>query len=103
MGRVRDRREQKAAIAERNWHGYIDTGGISDWPVRLAEDPKEVTATVVLNVVDRDGEPDASRAQDLRQTIIEDGMLARVPTPEEYDFLKTQRKERGYGKGFIVR
>lgn len=58
---------------------------------------------MVLNVVDRDGEPNASRAHDLRQAIIGDGMLARVPTPEEYDFLKAQRKECGYGKGFPVR
>lgn len=96
-------RERKAAIALRNWHGYVMTEGISDWYVRLAEDPQTVTATVILTVVDRNGEPDAQRANDLRLTIAGDGMLARVPTPEEYDFLKAQRKERGYGNGFPVR
>jgi hypothetical protein len=99
----RDWSQRKAAIAQRNWHGYVMPEGISDWYVRLVEDPKTPTATVILNVVDRDGTPDASRAENLRQTIIGDGMLARVPTPEEYDFLRAQRKERGYGKGFPVR
>jgi len=99
----RDRQQRKAATALRNWHGSIESGGISDWYVRLAEDPKTMTARVVLDVVDRDGEPDGARAQNLRETVKGDGILARVPTPEEYDFLKAQRKERGYGKGFIVR
>jgi hypothetical protein len=41
-----------------------------------------------------DGEPDAALAHSLRQIVLGDGMLARAPTPEEYDFLKAQRKER---------
>jgi hypothetical protein len=98
-----DRQQRKAATALRNWHGYIELGGISDWYVRLAEDPPDVTARVVIEVLNRDGEPDGARAHDLRETVKRDGMLARVPTPEEYDFLKAQRKERGYGKGFPVR
>jgi hypothetical protein len=53
----------------------------------------------VLDVVDRNGEPDPGMAHSLREIVKGDGMLARVPTPEEYDFLKAQRKERGYGKG----
>jgi len=99
----RDRQQRKAATAHRNWHGYVMPEGIEDWYVRLVEDPRSPTARVVLDVVDRDGEPDVARAPDLRETVKRDGMLARVPTPEEYDFLKAQRKERGYGKGFPVR
>jgi hypothetical protein len=30
----------------------------------------------------------------MRQIILGDAMLARPPTPEEYDFLKAQRKAR---------
>ncbi len=72
--------------------------------MRLAEDPKEPAARVVLDVVDRDGDPDVNWAQNMRQRIVGDGILARVPTPEEYDFLIALRKDRGYGKGgYIVR
>jgi hypothetical protein len=99
----RDRQQRKAATAYRNWHGYIEPGGIDSWYVRLAEDPPDVTARVVIEVLNRDGEPDGARAHDLRESVKGDGMLARVPTPEEYDFLTAQRKERGYGKGFPVR
>src|SRR6266536_613303 len=38
-GRWRAWRREKAAIAERNWHGYIPVNGIDGWDVRLAEDP----------------------------------------------------------------
>ena len=99
----RDRQHRKAVTANRNWHGYVVPEGINDWYVRLAEDPKSLTARVVLDVVGRDGEPDAAMAASMRQIIQQDGMLARVPTPEEYDFLMAQRKERGYGNGFPVR
>jgi hypothetical protein len=99
----RDRQQRKAATASRNWHGYVMPEGINDWYVRLAEDPKTLTARVVLDVVGRDGEPDAAMAHSLREIVKGDGMLARVPTPEEYDFLIAQRKERGYGKGFTLR
>jgi len=63
--------------------------GINDWYVRLAEDPKTLAARVVPEVVGKDGEPDAAMAASMRQIIGQDGMLARVPTPEEYDFLIT--------------
>lgn len=96
------RKQRKAAIELRNWHGYIHPSGISDWYVRLAEDPQTVTARVVLEVIDRNGESDGARANDLRETIKRDGMVARVPTPEEYDFLRYLHKERGYGTGFPV-
>lgn len=96
------RKRRKGAIELRNWHGYIHPGGISDWYVRLAEDPQYVSSRVVLEVIDRDGEPNGGRAHDLRETIKRDGMVARVPTPEEYDFLRYLYKERGYGTGFPV-
>lgn len=96
-------RQQKAATSLRNWHGYITVEGIDTWYVRLAKDPKQPTARVVLDVVDREGNPDAALAHNVRQRIIGDGMLSRSPTPEEYDFLIAQRKERGYGKGFPIR
>jgi hypothetical protein len=95
--------QEKAQTRNRNWHGFIMPEMISEWFVRLVEDPKTVTATVVLNVVGRDGQPDEAMAHSLRETIKADGQLARVPTPAEYDFLIAMRKERGYGKGFPVR
>jgi hypothetical protein len=101
---VRDWRQQRATRSARNWNGYIEVPGINSWYVRLAEDPREPTARVLFDVVDRDGNPDEGWAQNLRQHILGDGILARVPTPEEYDFLIALRKERGYGKGgYIVR
>jgi hypothetical protein len=103
LTRQRDARKQRKALTElRNWHGYIHPNGISDWYVRLEEDPQTVTSRVVLEVVDRNGEPNGARAHDLRETIKRDGMVARVPTPEEYDFLRYLYKERGYGAGFPV-
>jgi hypothetical protein len=39
----------------------------------------------------------------MRIVIGRDGMLSRPPTPNEFEFLKSQRKERGYGKGDVVR
>lgn len=57
------------------------------------------TATVVLEVIDDEGAPDANWAHNLRQRIEEDGMVARVPSKEERDFLIALRGERGYGHG----
>lgn len=39
----------------------------------------------------------------MRQRITGEGMLSRSPTPGEADFLKDQRKERGYGACVPVR
>lgn len=102
-GRWRGRQERKSATNLRSWSGYIETGGINEWYVRLVEQPGAPTGRVVLDVVDRDGEPDVNRAHSMRQHILGDGQLARVPTPEEYAFLIALRKERGYGKGSPVR
>jgi hypothetical protein len=96
------RKRLNAARELRNWHGYINPHGVSDWYVRLVEDPQTLTARVVLEVIDRNGEPDEGWAHDLRETIKRDGMIARVPTPEESDFLRYLYKERGYGKGLPV-
>jgi hypothetical protein len=98
----RDWRYRKAQVNQQNWHGYIMLGMISDWSVRLAEDPQEATARVVLDVLDNRGNPDINGAQNLGQRIASDGMIARVPTPEEYAFLKALHKERRYGQGFPV-
>ena len=62
-----------------------------------------LTARVVLEVVDRDGDPDPAMAQTMRQMAAGDDRLARAPTEEEWSFLVAQRKERGYGKGYPLR
>lgn len=102
-GRLSDRRERKAAIRQRTWGGYIDQSGINTWLVQLAEEPDRPTGRVVLDVVDGKGEPSVNGAHSLRQRIIGEGMLGRVPTTEEYELLAALQKERGYGKGFPVR
>jgi len=99
MGRARDRRQQKAAIAERNWRGYINPGGINGWDVRLAEDPDVPTSRVVLEVLGNNAE---NWADNLRQTILRDGKLSRSPTVEEWDFLKYLYRKHGYGKGLPI-
>jgi hypothetical protein len=104
---VRGQRDRRAVRRHRNWHGYIASGTVSSWHVRIAEDPQSLTGRVVLDVLDGpDGEPDISRAYSLRQQVQADGILARVPTPTEYEFLQALSRERGYGKdsaGFTVR
>jgi hypothetical protein len=99
MGPARDRRQQKAAIAERNWRGYINPGGINGWDVRLAEDPDVPTSRVVLEVLGNNAE---NWADNLRQTILRDGKLSRSPTVEEWDFLKYLYRKHGYGKGLPI-
>ena len=99
MGRIRDRREHKAAVAERNWRGYINPGGINGWDVRLAEDPGSPTPRVVLEVLGNNAE---NWADNLRQTVLRDGKLSRSPTVEEWDFLRYLYRERGYGKGLPI-
>lgn len=99
MGRVRDWRQQKAAVAERNWRGYINPGGINGWDVRLVEDPDTPTPRVVLEVLGNNAE---NWAQNMRQTVLRDGKLSRSPTVEEWEFIKYLHRERGYGKGLPV-
>lgn len=55
---------------------------------------------MILEVVDRDGEPDPAMAHSMCQVAEADGRLARAPTEDEWSFLITQRKERGYGIGY---
>lgn len=93
-GRWRGWRQERAAIALRNWHGYILPGTINEWNVRLVERPETVSAKVVLEVLGSDGQPDGSRATSMLTVIDRDGMLSRAPTPEESDFLKALWKAR---------
>ncbi len=101
--RYRAWQQEKAQIRARNWHGFIMTTGISDWYARLIDDPKTPTAVVPLEIVDRYGNPDPAMAQGLREIVKQDGMLARVPTQQEYAFLRFLNKELGYGKGILIR
>jgi hypothetical protein len=95
--------QRRAETQRRNWHGYIGLSGISDWFVQLAEEPQEPDARVVLRVTRRDGTPDTNGADSLRQHVVQDGLLCRVPSPAEYDFLKDLHKKHGYGSGVPVR
>jgi hypothetical protein len=95
--------QEKAQTQARNWNGFIMANGINDWYVRLVDDPKTPTAVVPVEIVDRNGNPDPQMAYGLRQVIINDGMLARVPTPREFAFLKFLHKKNGYGKGQLIR
>ena len=94
-----DQRQQRRRETRlRNWHGYIDVGGINTWYVRLADDPKTPTAMVTLEVIDRAGKPDDTTAYNLRTCVERDGMLSRAPTPSELEFLTYLRKDEGYGQ-----
>jgi hypothetical protein len=96
-----ERQERRAATRGRNWHAYVMPEGINDWFVRVVEDEsKAPTSRVVLEVVDRDGDPDLAMAHSIRQVAEGDGRLARAPTEDEWSFLIAQRKERGYGDGY---
>lgn len=96
LGAIRQRRRDRRL---RTWNGYIDKGMIASWYVCSVEEATTPTARVVLEVRGRDGKPDVNRAYALRQHVKADGMLARVPTPAEYEFLGDLRKHRGYGRG----
>jgi len=98
-GQWRGWQERNAQTRSRNWHGYITPEGVNDWQVQLVDDPQTATGRVVLEVVGRDGRPDVNQAHNMRQIVLNDGKLARVPTPDEFAFLIEMRKERGYGKG----
>jgi hypothetical protein len=97
-------RQQKVAQGRRTWHGYIALEGVDTWYVRPVPDAAPLAGRVVLEVLSgQDGSPDEMLAQGMRIVAERDGMLSRSPTPDEFEFLKDQRKERGYGKGFLVR
>jgi hypothetical protein len=87
------RRERK----RRNWHGYIDVGGINTVPVRLAEPPKTGGATVTIEVLDKPGgKPNEQLAAGLRIMIGNDGFVSRPPSVAELEFLMYLRKNQGY-------
>jgi hypothetical protein len=88
----------RAETRLRNWHGYIDVGGIDTWYVRLADDPKTPTARVVLEVIDRPGNPDEAVAYNVRLRVEQDGMLSRSPSSGELEFPTYLRKDQGYGQ-----
>jgi hypothetical protein len=97
-------RTQQVERRYRNWHGFIMLEAVDTWYVRLAEQPDMPPGRVALDVLQtKDGEPDSQLAQGLRINVQRDGMLSRSPTPAEFDFLKDMRKERGYGKGYLIR
>ncbi|MFD8496009.1 hypothetical protein [Amycolatopsis sp. NPDC059657] len=98
LGAIRQRRRDRRL---RTWNGYIDRGMIASWYVGLVEEPTTPTARVVLEVRQGgpNGKPDVNQAHALRQHIKADGMLARVPTSAEYEFLGDLHKHRGYGNG----
>lgn len=89
-----DRRERM----RRNWHGYIDVGGLNIWNVRLAEPPKTSGAAVTVEITRPDGTPDEQNAAGFRIVVQRDGFLSRSPTVAELDFLKYLRKHDGYGR-----
>ncbi|WP_328612897.1 hypothetical protein OHS18_27665 [Amycolatopsis sp. NBC_00355] len=93
-------RQGRRARRLRTWHGYIPEGMIASWYAGLVEEPTTPTARVVLEVRQGgpDGKPDVMGAHALRQRIKADGMLARVPTPTEYEFLGDLHKKLGYGQ-----
>jgi hypothetical protein len=100
-GKWSSRHERTAAIEQRTWHDYIEPAGINTWPIRLMEIPDQPTARVVLQVIDKDGAPDPNWAANMRQRVQQDGMLARVPTQAETEFLIALRGERSNRGGPI--
>lgn len=103
ISRYRAWKAEKDRTRARNWHGFIMTNGIDDWYVRLIDDPQTLSSIVPIEVVDRDGTPDPQRAHDMRETVKRDGRLARVPTEQEFAFLKFLHKKLGYGEGILIR
>jgi hypothetical protein len=95
-------RSDRAARQRRNWHGYIDVGGINTWNARLAEPPKTSGAIVTVEVIRPDGTPDEQMASAMRIVIERDGFLARAPTVSELEFLTYLRKNDGYGQRNLV-
>jgi len=70
-----DRHERQ----RRNWHGYIDAGGINTMPVRLAEPPKTSGAVGTLEVLrEPGGKPAEQLAAGLRIAVERDGFLSRA-------------------------
>jgi hypothetical protein len=73
---------------------------IASWYALPAEEPTTPTARVVLEVRHGgpDGKPGVLGAHPLRQQVKADRMLARVPTPAEYEFMGDLHKQRGCGR-----
>jgi hypothetical protein len=100
----REWRERKVERERRGWQDYINPHSVNSWDVRLVVDPKEPTALVVLEVLNKaGGDPHPQQAQNLRQRVVVDGQLSRSPSPAERDFLIKLYSERKAGGGFEVR
>lgn len=98
-GQLQERQAPTRARADRNWHGYIDASEISSSYVREVGQPEGAPRSHgVVEVVDRNGNPDDIMASALRARVNGEGILARAPTAEEYEFLADLRKQR-HGRG----
>jgi hypothetical protein len=61
---------QRHERQRRNWHGYIEVGGINTVSVRLAEPPQTAGATVTIEVLrEAGGQPDEQLASGLRTIV----------------------------------
>jgi len=92
------RNQRRLAQARRLWNGYIDVAGIHTWRLRLvergADDPPE---RLIVEVVNDDGTPNTPMAHLLGQVIESDGFVSRTPSPEQYEYLKSLRRQRPRG------
>jgi hypothetical protein len=88
---------QRRERQRRNWHGFIDVGGINTVPVRLADPAAPSGAVVAVEVLrEPGGRPDEQMAAGLRIVVERDGFLSRAPTVAELEFLKYLRRREGY-------
>jgi hypothetical protein len=100
---IRDRQQEKAARAARNWNGFIMLEGIGTWYVRLIPDGTGPIERITLDVINPDGTVNPQMAHFMRQVIEGDGMLSRAPSPEQMAFLQDLRKHRfGTASGYPV-
>ena len=100
---VQEQRARRAETKARNWSAYIEPTGISDWFVRLVDEPPTPDARVVVQVLRTpDGDADEQMAEAMRRVVERDGRLASAPTAGQMAWLVALRKER-FGKGYPVR
>jgi hypothetical protein len=99
----REWRDSRRERQRRGWQDFINPHGISTWDVRLAVEPEEPTALVVLEVLDGpSGEPADQRAESMRQAIQADQMLSKSPSPAQRDFIVQQWSKRRHQGGLEV-
>jgi hypothetical protein len=102
--RIRDWRDERAARVERNWNGYIIREYIPSWFVRVIEDGSaNNTERVVLDVINKDGTPNANMAHQLKLYIRGGGTLTNPPSAAQWDFLQDLRLARfGAPSGYPI-